>query len=113
MTQCAQALKTNAKKMEFPVLTSNFFRQYMVASSNSDIDLKKSSYKKLGKFLAKMHAEKVVVIKEPKKGVEVIDSVDLEHIKLATFRTVRIEPKESSTGYGLVYLSKTNVGEHT
>ena len=45
----------------------------MVPASNSDIDLKKSSYKKLGKFLAKMQAEKIIVIKEPKKGVEVID----------------------------------------
>jgi len=97
IVECAflQALKTQGKKMEFPLLTSNFFRTYMVASSNSDIDLKKSSYKKLGKFLAKMHADKVVVIKEPKKGVEVIDSVDFEHIKLTTFRTVKIEPKES------------------
>ena len=55
------------------VLYSGFFRQYMVPASNSDIDLKKSSYKKLGKFLAKMQAEKIIVIKEPKKGVEVID----------------------------------------
>jgi len=95
-----QALKTNAKKMELPVLTSGFFRQYMVPASNSDLDLKKSSYKKLGKFLAKMQAEKIIVIKEPKKGVEVIDSVDFNHDRLTSFRTVKIEPKESSTEGG-------------
>jgi len=93
-----QALKTTAKKVEFPVLTSNFFRQYMVPASNSDIDMKKSSYKKLGKFLAKMHADKVCVIKEQKKGVEVIDSVDYNHDKVACFRPVKIEPKDHEGG---------------
>ena len=55
-----QALKTtaNAKKLELPVLTSNFYRLHMLPACPSEIggpiDIKKSSYKKLGKFLSKM-----------------------------------------------------------
>ena len=92
-----QALRTTAKKIELPVLTSNFFRLYMVPASNDQIDLKKSSYKKLSKFLAKMNADKICVIKEQKKGVEVISSIDYEHEKVTSFRTIKIEPKDDDS----------------
>ena len=58
-----QALKTTAKKLELPVLTSTFYRQHMVPACpieiGGPIDLKKSSFKKLSKFLQKMTEEKV------------------------------------------------------
>jgi len=95
-----QALRTTAKKIELPVLTSNFFRQYMVPASNSDIDLKKSSHKKLGKFLGKMHADKICVVKEQKKGVEVIASIDYNHEKVTSYRPVKILPKDTDESSG-------------
>ena len=59
-----QSLKTTAKKLELPILTSTFYRQHMVpacpAEIGGPIDLKKSSYKKLSKFLSKMMEEKVM-----------------------------------------------------
>ena len=59
-----QALKTTAKKAELPILTSTFFRQHMLPACPSDlggpIDLKKSSYKKLGKFLSKMNEDVIM-----------------------------------------------------
>lgn len=62
-TAFLQALKTTAKKIELPVLTSTFFRQHMVPACPNEvggpIDMKKSSYKKLSKFLSKMMEEKV------------------------------------------------------
>ena len=62
-TAFLQALKTTAKKVELPLLTSTFFRQHMVPACPNEIggpiDMKKSSYKKLSKFLTKMMEEKV------------------------------------------------------
>ena len=58
-----QSLRTTAKKLELPVLTSTFYRQHMLPACPSEIggpiDLKKSSYKKLSKFLSKMMEEQV------------------------------------------------------
>ena len=58
-----QALKTTAKKLELPALTSSFYRQHMLPACPTEIggpiDIKKSSFKKLGKFLSKMVDEKV------------------------------------------------------
>lgn len=48
-----KALKTTAKKVEIPILTSNFFRLHMVkvCPDNQTLDVKKSTYKKLSKVL--------------------------------------------------------------
>ena len=58
-----QSLRTTAKKLELPVLTSTFYRQHMLPACPSEIggpiDLKKSSYKKLSKFLSKMMEDQV------------------------------------------------------
>lgn len=48
-----KALKTTAKKIDLPVLTSNFYRLHIVPACPADksLDVKKSSFKKLSKFL--------------------------------------------------------------
>lgn len=48
-----KALKTTAKKIELPVLTSNFYRLHIVPACPADksLDVKKTSFKKLSKFL--------------------------------------------------------------
>ena len=90
-----QALKTTAKKLELPLLTSTFFRQHMVPACPTEIggpiDLKKSSYKKLTKFLLKMMEEKIITVKEQKKGVEVITEVNYIHEKVLKYRPVKLE----------------------
>ena len=96
-TAFLQALRTTAKKAELPLLTSTFFRQHMVPASPNELqmELKKSSYKKLGKFLSKMNEEKIIVLNEQKKGVEVISEIHYEHEKLANFRPVKMETAAS------------------
>lgn len=88
-----QSLKTscNAKKAEFPMLTSNFFRLHMVPACppQSQLDVKKSSYKKLSKFLEKKERFGVIKMKELTKGVESIMSVDYEHEMIKQFRVVK------------------------
>eukprot|EP00090_Calanus_glacialis_P008779 TRINITY_DN17125_c0_g1_i2.p1 TRINITY_DN17125_c0_g1~~TRINITY_DN17125_c0_g1_i2.p1 ORF type:complete len:597 (-),score=222.65 TRINITY_DN17125_c0_g1_i2:88-1878(-) len=88
-----QSLKTScsAKKAEFPMLTSNFFRLHMVPACppDSQLDVKKSSYKKLSKFLEKKEKFGLLKIKELAKGVESIMSVDYEHEQVKFFRVMK------------------------
>ncbi|XP_059490719.1 eukaryotic translation initiation factor 2D isoform X2 [Neocloeon triangulifer] len=79
--------KNSAKKTPLPLLTSNFFRVHMIPAcpSRYTLDVKKSSYKKLGAFLKAMTQEGLVTIKEQVKGVESIVEVNLEHEALKKF----------------------------
>ena len=93
-----QAWKTTAKKAELPMLTSNFFRVHMVPQSQQALDVKKSSYKKLSKFLAQMQKEGLIEMKELQKGVESITAVNLQHDKIQTHRVVKVVPAAGSLG---------------
>ncbi|XP_001358301.2 eukaryotic translation initiation factor 2D [Drosophila pseudoobscura] len=81
------ALKNNGKKLPLPLLTSNFYRLYVVNEAAEQIDLKKTRYKKLSNFLADMVDQGFIVVREESKGVDKIISVDLEHPELVNFIT--------------------------
>ncbi|XP_062125750.1 eukaryotic translation initiation factor 2D [Drosophila sulfurigaster albostrigata] len=81
------ALKNNGKKLPLPLLTSNFYRLYVVNEAAEQIDLKKTRYKKLSNFLAEMVDQGFIVVREETKGVDKIISVDLEHPELVNFIT--------------------------
>uniref|UniRef100_A0A3Q2XQQ8 Eukaryotic translation initiation factor 2D n=1 Tax=Hippocampus comes TaxID=109280 RepID=A0A3Q2XQQ8_HIPCM len=73
------ALKSKVKKSELPLLTSTFLRNHMFSCcpSGKQLDIKKSSYKKLSKFLHVMQQQHSIVrVKELTKGVESIVEVD-------------------------------------
>jgi len=91
-----QSWKTTAKKIELPILTSNFFAKHMMQNCppGTVLDVKKSSFKKLSKFLNNIEKEGVVKIKELQKGVESIVTVNLEHDKLKYFRVVKFDKVE-------------------
>jgi len=91
-----QAWKTSAKKIEFPILTALFFRQHMMhcAPPGVNLDIKKSSYKKLSKFLAEQVKAGIIQIKELQKGVDSIMSVNLEHDDIKHFRVVKYQQVE-------------------
>ncbi|XP_039605076.1 eukaryotic translation initiation factor 2D isoform X1 [Polypterus senegalus] len=84
--QCfLHALKSKVKKSELPLLTSTFLRNYMVSCcpSGKQLDVKKSSYKKLSKFLQCMQKQhSLIQVKELTKGVESIVEVDWRHQEL-------------------------------
>jgi len=99
-----QCLKTTAtaKKAEFPMLTSNFYRLHMVPScpAGNQLDVKKSSYKKLSKFLEQKEKYGYLNIKELTKGVESIMSINYEHEKIQSFKPTKqifSEPEELET----------------
>ena len=96
MNAFLQAWRTSAsaKKAELPMLTSNFFRVHMVPQcpKGKSLDVKKSSHKKLSKFLQAMEKSNLVVIKELTKGVESITAVNYEDPRITTFRVVKVVP---------------------
>uniref|UniRef100_A0A8C8S7Y6 Eukaryotic translation initiation factor 2D n=1 Tax=Pelusios castaneus TaxID=367368 RepID=A0A8C8S7Y6_9SAUR len=81
------ALKCKVKKSELPLLTSTFLRNYMFSCcpDGQQLDIKKSSYKKLSKFLQYMQQQKIVQVKELNKGVESIVDVDWKHSDIKSF----------------------------
>lgn len=87
--QCfLHALKSKVKKSELPLLTSTFLRNHMFSCcpSGKQLDIKKSSYKKLSKFLQAMQQQhNLVRVKELTKGVESIVEVDWKNPELRSF----------------------------
>ncbi|XP_064605248.1 eukaryotic translation initiation factor 2D-like [Liolophura sinensis] len=75
------ALKTKVKKSDLPLLTSNLYRNLMLpCSTRKDIlDVKKSTYKKLSKFLQAMSKKGLIKVKELTKGVESVTEINKSH----------------------------------
>uniref|UniRef100_A0A1B6CUD5 Uncharacterized protein n=1 Tax=Clastoptera arizonana TaxID=38151 RepID=A0A1B6CUD5_9HEMI len=82
-----KTLKTTTKKTDLPLLTSNFYKLHMIASCPPSliIDLKKSSYKKLSKFLDKMVDLGIIKIQTVTKGVLSISEINFEHDLIKQF----------------------------
>lgn len=89
LLQCfLHALKSKVKKADLPLLTSTFLRLHMFSCCprGQKIDIKKSSYKKLSKFLQTMQQQKNLVhVKELTKGVDSIVDVDWKNPELRSF----------------------------
>ncbi|XP_075843967.1 eukaryotic translation initiation factor 2D isoform X2 [Microtus pennsylvanicus] len=82
LQQCfLHALKSRVKKADLPLLTSTLLGSHMFSCcpEGQQLDIKKSSYKKLSKFLQHMQQEQIVQVKELSKGVESIVTVDWRH----------------------------------
>ncbi|XP_013401541.1 eukaryotic translation initiation factor 2D-like [Lingula anatina] len=81
------ALKTQVKKSDLPLLTSKFFRSYMVpfCPSGRFLDIKKSSHKKLSKFLQVKQSQGLIDVKELSKGVESIVTIHKDNQSLREF----------------------------
>ncbi|CAK9831087.1 Eukaryotic translation initiation factor 2D [Anthophora retusa] len=75
-----KACKKSVKATDLPILTSNFFKNHLLAACPADrnVDIKKSRYKKLSVFLAEMRA-KGVINTSVTKGVESILSIKFDH----------------------------------
>ncbi|XP_058499972.1 eukaryotic translation initiation factor 2D isoform X1 [Solea solea] len=89
LVQCfLHALKSKVKKSDLPLLTSTFLRIHMFSCcpSGKQLDIKKSSYKKLSKFLQSMQQQhNLIRVKELTKGVESIVEVDWKNPELRFF----------------------------
>ncbi|CAO2623262.1 Eukaryotic translation initiation factor 2D [Lemmus lemmus] len=88
LQQCfLHALKSRVKKSDLPLLTSTLLDSHMFSCcpEGQQLDIKKSSYKKLSKFLQHMQQEQIVQVKELSKGVESIVTVDWRHPRITSF----------------------------
>ncbi|XP_069094688.1 eukaryotic translation initiation factor 2D isoform X1 [Pleurodeles waltl] len=101
------ALKCKVKKDDLPLLTSTFLRNHLFACcpQGQQIDIKKSSYKKLSKFLHCMQQRKVLQVKELTKGVESIVDIDWKHHDIRSFvvpdmESAGTDSSESKDGSG-------------
>lgn len=79
------ALKRDGKQMVLPMLTSTFYRCHVVPAADRPIELKKTSYKKLSKFLSEMAQNRFLTVKEELKGIEKIIEINLLHPDLVEF----------------------------
>ncbi|XP_071140229.1 eukaryotic translation initiation factor 2D-like [Mytilus edulis] len=77
------AIKSSVKKSDLPLLTSAFFKNHMVkfCPPGKLLDVKKSSYKKLSKFLQKMQKDGYIKVKELSKGADSIVEVDKSQLR--------------------------------
>lgn len=89
-------LEVPSQKADLPLLTSTFLGSHMFSCcpEGRQLDIKKSSYKKLSKFLQQMQQEQIIQVKELSKGVESIVAVDWKHPRITSF--VIPEPSPTS-----------------
>ncbi|EDM09833.1 rCG46083, isoform CRA_b [Rattus norvegicus] len=78
----AQMLASGLKGKGISVLHTY---QDHLCPEGQQLDIKKSSYKKLSKFLQHMQQEQIVQVKELSKGVESIVAVDWRHPRITSF----------------------------
>lgn len=85
------AVKTSHKKISLPILTSTFYSTCVLkcCPPSLNLDIKKTTYKKLSVFLKKMQKEKLVQIKELTKGVESIVGMNVDS---DIFKSFRMDP---------------------
>ncbi|XP_077878842.1 eukaryotic translation initiation factor 2D isoform X3 [Ictidomys tridecemlineatus] len=96
LQQCfLHALKCRVRKADLPLLTSTLLGSHMFSCcpEGRQLDIKKSSYKKLSKFLQHMQQEQIIQVKELSKGVESVVAVDWKHPRITSF----IIPEPSPT----------------
>lgn len=103
-------LKLHGRKLNLPLLTSTFYPQYVQPSLESPLDVKKTSYRKVGTFLRAMANENFIVIQEESKGVEKILSVNIDHPEILKYMPRKIE-KVSETVENKPHLLLTKMTE--
>ncbi|KAM4048406.1 eukaryotic translation initiation factor 2D [Anomaloglossus baeobatrachus] len=99
LNQCFfHALRHKVKKSDLPLLTSTFLRNHLFSCcpEGQQVDIKKSSYKKLSKFLQVMQQRKILQVKELSKGVESIVLIDWKHPDIRFFVAPVSEPPSSA-----------------
>ncbi|XP_055596620.1 eukaryotic translation initiation factor 2D [Uranotaenia lowii] len=92
------AIKLHGKKITLPILTSTFYPQYVQPELPEGIEMKHSTYKKVGNFLKKMSEDGIIQIKEEKKGIEKIVSIAIDHPDVITFYPYKVKKNDNEDG---------------
>uniref|UniRef100_A0A1L8DS41 Putative filamentous baseplate protein ligatin n=1 Tax=Nyssomyia neivai TaxID=330878 RepID=A0A1L8DS41_9DIPT len=95
------ALKFDGSKLALPLLTSTFYANHVQAVTPEDFNIKHTTFKKVTKFMQQMADDGFLVVREEKKGIEKIISINFEHPEFVAFRpgqkrpTTKAEPEAS------------------
>ncbi|XP_023939093.2 eukaryotic translation initiation factor 2D [Bicyclus anynana] len=83
-------LKTQGKQIELPLKTNLLYKNHLMPFCPDDrtLEVKKSSYKKMGKFLEAMQREGLLEVRELDKGVDALVAVNAAHPLLRAHRPV-------------------------
>ncbi|KAH3801312.1 hypothetical protein DPMN_154960 [Dreissena polymorpha] len=75
------SIKASLKKTDLPLATGTFYKNHMLkyCPKGKYLDIKKSSYKKLSKFLQKQQKSGIILVKEVTKGVDAVVEIDKSH----------------------------------
>ncbi|CAH2230664.1 jg4216 [Pararge aegeria aegeria] len=89
-------LKTQAKHIELPLKTNLLYKNHLMPFCPTDrtLEVKKSSYKKMGKFLEAMQREGLVEVREIDKGVDALVSVNTAHPLVRSHKARAPQSKE-------------------
>ncbi|XP_054280818.1 eukaryotic translation initiation factor 2D isoform X2 [Macrosteles quadrilineatus] len=110
-----KSLKTTMKKVELPLLTSNFYKIHMIpcCPKGNILDIKKSSYKKLSNFLEAMAKQGAIQLESPQKGVQCISKIDYNCDLIKDFVDRVDNEDESSLSVDTTLTNKSSVPEIT
>lgn len=97
-----KAVQQSKGKLPLPLLTSNFYRLHVLPAcpDGVQLDIKKSSYKKVTKFLKVIEEKGILQVTEHPKGIENITSVNFEHPDVLSFRYNKRETTVKEEGGG-------------
>lgn len=90
------ALKSSVKKTDLPLPTGTLYKHHMLifCPSGKNVDVKKSTYKKLSRYLQQQESCGIIKL-ETTKGVDRIVDVDNKHELLRGFEAPEPMPRES------------------
>ncbi|XP_045504964.1 eukaryotic translation initiation factor 2D [Colias croceus] len=90
-------LKLHAKDIELPLKTNLLYKNYLMPLCPSDrtLDVKKSTFKKMGKFLEAMQREGLLEVKEIDKGVDAVVRIVPSHPAVRAHTAVKPSPPKS------------------
>ncbi|GAB1605799.1 eukaryotic translation initiation factor 2D-like isoform X1 [Argonauta hians] len=107
------ALKSKMKQKELPIMTITFFRNHMKAFCPEDktLEVKKSSYKKLSKFLQDMQDADFIKVAAKSKGVDEIIWFNEGHDELQNLVVPELseECSEDKDGFQMPQITEVRI----
>ncbi|XP_059050220.1 eukaryotic translation initiation factor 2D [Achroia grisella] len=84
-------IKLESKRIELPLKTNLLYKNHLMSLCPSDrtLEVKKSSYKKMGKFLESMQQQGLLEVREIEKGVDAVVALNAAHPLVAAHAAVR------------------------
>ncbi|XP_058064995.1 eukaryotic translation initiation factor 2D-like, partial [Anopheles bellator] len=93
-------MELHGKKITLPLLTSTFYPKYLQPEIPEGVEMKKSTFKKVGTFFKRMAEEGLLKIEEEKKGIEKVTVLNLDHPAVRSFYPYKAVAKVSEKELG-------------